>query len=528
MPMNPRPGNTHDREHQIGIERTPATSTPRIEIRQSLIPEQTLDLENQADLGILENSQGDEDIQHPDEGFAAPFNANLSSSELSRAETFQLEDDHNVTESSPLQCQLTSQHIYLTLAMDLLPSEMPDQFPFSYFLEEVDTLHLSPFEHLNWTRVKKYISELGVREPSVATAILAVQAVYRSQAQRLSISYAMSLYQSTAINFESTSCDDSVDFNVIIVILFLLCLIVVTLSSEDDSTIRGLDGAFVTRLETWLLEGNQSPVLLRIGAWLLLLDTATKRGGGLSLLPGPVSSLLHEHSLEPSILSMLDCETTPANALYDIISAPVFSFYLHVQTISHQVADLSHYRRSRITPEDQAEVNDILTSLKTRLCSLWDARPGPLQLQPSELREHFSHPIAEPLIALAGLCIAAYFAEVVAIRRILGDPPFPSPESKDAMERIHDIVEGDWNASNGHELNPGYLRPLFLYAIESFSRDGTKKAVDSIRQIKAPLSRSEFVASLAESLAEAQRNSGRRVTMKYFCYRTFNVPLPYM
>jgi hypothetical protein len=124
--------------------------------------------------------------------------------------------------------------------------------------------------------------------------------------------------------------------------------------------------------------------------------------------------------------------------------------------------------------------------------------------------------------------MAAYLAEVVALGRTLGDPPFASPEAVQAMSKMRDLIEGDWNASSGGALNPGYLRPLFVYAIESLSKEETLWAVNRLRQIRSPLSRSDFVASLAESLGEAQREKGRRVTTKYFCYQTFGVPPPFM
>jgi hypothetical protein len=415
------------------------------------------------------------------------------------------------------------------LATDLLAApEVSTQASFTYFIEEVDSPILSPFDPLNWTRVKRCIAKLGMQETSVARSIMAVQAIYRAQADRLPMTHAMSVYQAAIASFDFIVGNDAVDFHIVLVIAFLLCLSELTLPNEDGSTFGGLDGVFLTRLETSLLNGHQLPVFLRIGAWLQFLDTAAKRGGSPGLLPEPVSRLLYDHIMEVPSLSVLDCDTHPENALYDIISAPIFTFHLEVQNISNRVAGVTHYRRSRTAPADQAEVANILTSLKAKMSSMWEARPGPLRLPPGELREYFSHTIADPLIAVAGVCLAAYFTEVVAIGRILGDPMFASPEAKQAMKQIREIVEGDWNVSNGDALNPGYLRPLFLYGIESFERDETQWALNRLRQIKNPISRSSFFASFLESHGEAQRDQRRRVTMKYFCYQTFGVPLPFM
>ncbi|RTE79859.1 hypothetical protein BHE90_005633 [Fusarium euwallaceae] len=341
------------------------------------------------------------------------------------------------------------------------------------------------------------------------------------------MAHAMSVNQAAISVFESLSGNETVDFDIVLVVAFLLCLSVATLPNEDGPPFGVLDGTFVARLETWFLSGHQSPVGLRIGVWLQLLHIAIKRVGNPGLLSKSVSGLLHNHIKEIPSLTALDHEAHPADSLYDIISAPIFTFYRQVQDISSQVADVTHYRRSRITAADQAEVTDILNILKDNLCNLWQSRPAPLRLDVAELQQHFCPTIADPLITLAGLCSATYLTEVVAMGRILGHPSFASPEAKDAMQRIRDIVDGDRNASTERVLNPGYLRPLFLYAIESFDQEQTQWAVNRLKQIKSPISRSDFIASFIESHGEVQRMQGRRVTMKAFCYQRFGVPLPY-
>lgn len=249
------------------------------------------------------------------------------------------------------------------------------------------------------------------------------------------MAHVMSVNQAAISVFESISGNKTVDFDIILVVAFLLCLTVATLPNEDGPPFGVLDRAFVTRLEAWLMRGHQSPAGLRIGVWLQLLRIAIKRVGNPGLLSKSVSGL-------PS-LTALDHDAHAVNSLYDIISAPIFTFYREAQDVSNQVADVTHYRRSRITATDQAEVTDILTSLKDNMCHLWQARPAPLRLDPSELQQHFCPTIADPLITLAGLCSATYLTEVVAMGRILGYPSFASPEAKDAMQRIRDIVDGD-------------------------------------------------------------------------------------
>lgn len=105
------------------------------------------------------------------------------------------------------------------------------------------------------------------------------------------------------------------------------------------------------------------------------------------------------------------------NSLYDLNSGPIFPFYLKLQKISNQVSDVSHYRRSRITPEDQADVSGILTDLTAEMYAMWETRPGSLRLKPGELRAYFGDTIAEPLITLTGVCLAANLSEFIEIGR---------------------------------------------------------------------------------------------------------------
>lgn len=423
----------------------------------------------------------------------------------------------------------TSQLIYLSTVMDwLAASEPPTPSSFDYFIREVDCPFISPFDQLNWTRVKAYIARVALDQAQVAECLLAVQTVYRAQVDRLPMAHAMSLFHAAAASFEVLVGDDAGDFNVVLVCAFLLCICMATLPNEDGPPASIFDGVFVTRLEAWLMTGSQRPVSLRICAWLQLVNTSAKRPGSAGLLSARAVDLLHDYVRDVPSLSALDGDRHPERSLYDVVAMPVFSFYLKLQSMSDRVVDVTHYRRSRTTPGDQAEVSDLMASLRTDLDVLWEARPAPLQLLPHQLRQHFSMQISDPLIALAGLCIAAFHAETIVIGRILGDRPFPSPEAREALQRIRDIVDGDWNTMTDGALNSGYTRPIFVYALESLQERESQWAADRLRQIKQPCSRSNFLASFVEAHGEAQRAQSRRVTMKYFCYQKFGVPLPFM
>ncbi|CAG9995961.1 unnamed protein product, partial [Clonostachys byssicola] len=423
-------------------------------------------------------------------------------------------NDPNFGASSLERFQRTSQVISLTLSLDkFVTYEVPTEASFSYFTDELDCPFLSPFDSLSWKRIKQSIAQLGTQEVSV---------------DRLPTEFAMSLYQAAISSFQFLLDNGNIDFDIILIDAFLLLLSQLILPNRDNPTFTWMDPVLVNRLDVWLKTGQKSPISLRICTWLQILDTAAKRGGSPSLLPDSVFNHLTESIPEVPSLSSLDTSLDPRDTLYDTISTPLYVFYLKVQRVSNRVADVSHYRRSRTTPGDQAEVNDILTGLKDIMYTLWDNRPGPLRLQPRELREHFNFAIAEPTIALAGVCLAAYFAELIVFGRTLGDPIFPSIESRHAMAQIRGYVDGDWAGSSGGALNPGYLRALFLYGVECFEKDESRWAVERLRQIGNPLSRGNFFASFIELHGEAQRAQRRRVTMKYFCRQNFGVPLPFM
>jgi hypothetical protein len=114
------------------------------------------------------------------------------------------------------------------------------------------------------------------------------------------------------------------------------------------------------------------------------------------------------------------------------------------------------------------------------------------------------------------------------MNRITGDPLSGSRDSKEAMHRIREVIEGDWNAYDGGKLNSGYLRPLFLCSIECMDRDENQWAVEKLEQIKNPICRSDFFAAFGKALSDAQLERDRRVTSKYYCIRHFGVPPPFL
>lgn len=491
--------------------------------------EQPYFLDDLSYLGVSRNPNVTKAAVRSQEDIFSPATVDTRLSNHHRDDTSSREHSMNILDTRSALSLMTSQDIYLTTTIDLLAAtEVPIHASFSFFVEEVNPPLIAPYDQVNWGRLKIHVTELGMHNEAVAAGILAVQALYKAQLNGLATSRAMLAHHAARTLFEKSLNDGTEDFNTILVGAFLLCLVEMIVPDETDSVLSHSEGPFVRRLEIWAPQGRQSPVSLRIEAWLRILHAAARRGGGPGLLSDVVSRLLPNPTTEAPSLCLLDTYTDAPTSVYDIVSAPIFVFYLSLQQISTQVANLSHYHRSRITSSDQDEVTELMTRLKTKMLCMWNTRPGLMQLSPSELRAQFSPAIADPLVSLIAICTAAYHAETVDIGRTFSDPPLASADAKATMRRIRDIIEGDWNASSGGRLNPGYLRPLFMYAIESVGKDDTAWAVERLQEIKNPICRSDFFAAFAKKLTEAQASKARRVTTRYFCFHDFGGPPPFM
>ncbi|PNP51236.1 hypothetical protein THARTR1_08140 [Trichoderma harzianum] len=529
MPLQPAPPNVDNKEQKkMNSHRNPSNSSQQSLTGHGLInghllpPDSTCDAREPA---IFSTAQY---AMQSSQSFPASDDVGITCSNHQDMGSFHRESNSDDADSPSARFYTTSLQIYVTTAIDFLYPSGITSPSCSYFIDEVDCPIISAFDYLNWNKIKLHIVRLSTRDASIAAAVEAVQSIYRAQVNRLAMFHATSEYQARLAAFELLAADEKIDMDTILVISLLLSLCEMILPNEDGPALRAFGLAFEARLAVWLLTTDRSPMPLRICVWLQLLHVATKRSGCCGLLPESVFGLLSDHITEVPNLPPLGNSSDSSSAMYDIISAPVFAFYLQLQRISNRIQDLSHYRRSRITPEDQEEVTKIVTDLNNTLSTLWAARPSPLQFQPGQLRQNFCPMIAEPLITLVGVCTAAYYGEMVGLRRTLGDDPFPSPESLQPMSRIRDIVEGEWNALSKGTLNPGYVRPLFLYSIENLQQEKTEWAVARLRQVQSPISRSEFIAALGEALGREQGTEKRRVATKYFCNGAFNAMVPRM
>lgn len=106
-----------------------------------------------------------------DPDLSAPVGVGSPSANGHMMDSFGQDNDQNGRDSA--RSQQTSQETLLATTLDWLAAfEDPTQSSFSCFIEEVNSLLVSPFDLVNWRKVEAYIAQLGSQESSVATSIL--------------------------------------------------------------------------------------------------------------------------------------------------------------------------------------------------------------------------------------------------------------------------------------------------------------------------------------------------------------------
>ncbi|KUL84248.1 hypothetical protein ZTR_06902 [Talaromyces verruculosus] len=469
------------------------------------------------------------------------------------------QQSHNVTKSSgsgdtTSPATLVSRDIELTTTMDILATQDVLSEPsFTFFLEEVDCPWVTPYDGSNWRRIKHVMVEMGKSDEVIASALVAVAVLYKAQLYGLPLSKATSIYHTAKAGFgkvlggDDNSTDNEHQFERILVATFLLGLFEF-INYEMVPSIKELAEPFMNKLQLWKQSTTafqqRTEISTKIITWLKLLYVTTMRGGGLGIIPENIFREFPDNTRSAYLgTGALDRPPLGSNPeasvhLYDLLSAPIFDFYFQLQILSGEIARETHYHRSRTTGLDQEDVIQRITNIKSRLHSLWINRPSIQQQTPRDLRSCLAPKIAGPLIRLIGVCAAAYYAEIVEIDRVLGDPVSKCEDSREARHQIRMIIEGndaeeddadDWNAYHHKgRLNSGYLRPLFLYAIECMDRDENEWAVEKIGEIRNQICRSQFFAMFGKALSDAQLRKERRVTSKYFCIWYFGVAPPFM
>jgi hypothetical protein len=417
--------------------------------------------------------------------------------------------------------------------MDILAAAREASQLTCFFLESVDCPGITPFDAVNWATAKHCIVDLGSSCTTIVSGINAVATLFMAHTYGLPDTRAMSLYHSTRSALEQLLADQTLDFENCLVVMFLLCLFDLVYSDEVMSAFKEPSELFLDRLGAWVRDGHRSDLSKRLLSWINIMQTMTSRGGGLGFLSESICSLLPNQdgplpTLVPSTGPTPDAPSDLPTHLYEMLCGPAFAFYCRLQAISGDIARLTHYHRSRNTGGDQAEVVRSMASIKDRLRALWDNRPATMRQSPSVLREQLTPDLAAAVIAVIGLCTAAYHAEFVEIDRVLGDPLEKWTDSRESINVIREIVDSQSADCEATGVNPGFLRPLFLFAIECMDRDQSQWAADRIAHIRDPIYRGKFFSAFAIGLSDAQIRKERRVTSKYFSIWSFGGPPPYL
>ncbi|KAF4434112.1 Transcriptional regulatory moc3 [Fusarium acutatum] len=440
--------------------------------------------------------------------------------------------DHNFErDESPLN--LISRDIELTTTLDILTLRTQSPYMTELFLDAVECPGITPFDPLNWKIAKQHIVNLGKSCVAISSTITAVANLCSGQVFALSTSESLCRYHSAKGNVEELLGDDDKDFDLVLVAVFLLCMFELIHSGDITPYLREPSRIFIRRLQAWVqTQTSYAELSTRIVTWLKILYLASFRGGAMGLLSERVVNLLPNFTGPiPNLRPPVDQEPEISNHLYEVLSAPIFDFYCQLQTLSGEIAKLSLYHRSRTKRKDQQEVVERMASLKARLRALWESRCATQRQSPEHLRSQMAPRIADMISSLISICEAAYRAEFIDIGRQLGDPVSQSPDSAEALDRIKEILESDCSENDEdkvRDINPGYLRPLFLCAIESTDKEQTSWAVEKLAGIQNRVYRGEFFSAFAKALSEAQTSNDRRVTSRYFCIWYFGITPPFL
>ncbi|KPI34907.1 uncharacterized protein AB675_3843 [Cyphellophora attinorum] len=423
-----------------------------------------------------------------------------------------------------LQAAMTSQDIYLCTTIDLMAANGTQQ-SLDYFIHHVECFTLTLIDAINWQLFKEHAALMADRCIILDAAIRALQAIHKGQANGIALTKAASMRPSTTIrrdvrNRAYTQLWPGTEPEAMTFDLLL---------DENGIASRRIIATFSRH--------PVSTIDSRIAAWLLIAHAAARRGGNTGLLSSTLRNCLEHHYYAhplPPVLPTDPRVPLPTEvSILAALTAPIFDMCTRIQIIAGHTADLSHYHRSRITADDQEEVNMLLKQLETQLHDLWKQRTPLLRHDSVQIRESLAAPIAIPFLRQTRICKAMYHTEVVEVGRILSDPPFASDEARVHMRAIRDLVMEELEANNTNEeadkaLPVGFLRPLFLHAIESLYEHESTWAIKEMRRIKDSICRSDFFARFAEGLCQAQRAKRRRVTTRWFCLEAFDVTPPYL
>lgn len=428
---------------------------------------------------------------------------------------------------------LISRDIQLCTTMDLLRAHDEHLQSSTVFLELVECPGITPFDRVNWNHAKYQIVERYKSCRAVSQAITAISTLHHTLMYNLSPARAIDYATHARVSLDELLGEHSLDFSTALATIFILCVFEVIISDEETIAFKEPSQILLQRVKAWAKSPlTHTPLCKRLITWLKIIQTITNRGGGRGLLSEELYEILPNYEGPLPLLQTLpDHQRDVSTDLHQVLSAPLFDFYFQLQIISGRIAKETHYRRTRKSGSDQDEVVRSMTVIKSQLQALWESRSTIQRQTAKDIRSQLAPSIANIVIELIRICNTAYYAEYVEIDRVLGDPLTKWTGSREAIRSIQQIVDDDWEESymtDGKGLNPGYLRALFLCAIECMDRDQNQWAVERISDIRGASYRSKFFADFGRALSEAQIERKRRVTSKYFCIWYFGGPPPFL
>ncbi|KAK9234725.1 hypothetical protein V1525DRAFT_391172, partial [Lipomyces kononenkoae] len=350
---------------------------------------------------------------------------------------------------------------------------------FSYFLEEVDPPFIANVDDLNWKPMKWYMVDVGCHHPVVSQALSAVESLYKATTNHNNTINSMAAYYAAKSGYSSMLERDGDDPATVLVVTFLLCYFEIMAQHEAVSITLKPDGALVVKLEARgaTTTDATSPVLRRLQAWFQILHARTLHLG--------------DTQSQSARRAPLD----PEQAIVADLSSTLFEFYLKVQDISIQITGLNRHHRSRGVQTDEMEVEQATEKIQETLHHIWQHRPAMLRTDRRRLQEYLSPALRSALCRLLDLCRTAYFTEIIYLGCAYGKKPIASADALEAMQHIRHIVDSRLECSI---IDPGFIWPLYMYAVEHPDPDQSRWAVGALREVKNPIWHSDFVASLAQ------------------------------
>jgi hypothetical protein len=407
-----------------------------------------------------------------------------------------------------------------------LPEALDQSNQFSYFLESVEPPFVSHYDRENWVRMRRHLAQLGRQSPVIASAIIAVEALYEAEERGQETSNAIALYYAAKVSHAKMldEVDSSLELTLMATFM-LLCFEIVAQQEAIPVTMKP-KGPFVDKLEAWAHLRPWPRVVCRLETWLKLLHVKALHLGGRGLLCSKVSRILsYDSALTPSLVS-LDGTPAAASILYDSLTSQLFEFYMQTQKVGASLCGLNRHHRSRGSLMDETEVDETAQVIRKQLRSLYQQRPSILGLNRVELQSLIAEPYVIPLADLVDLCNAAYQIEIVDLGRAHGQWLTPTPEAQEAMQHVRRIVDANI-AENDGAVNPGFMWAIFFYALEA-GEEGGNWAVRMLRQVQKPTCHSDFFARFLEAVLEQQRQKGERVDCRYLCIEKFGIPPPFI